>query len=224
MLQSADAQFEAKYLLYNHALLVAEGLQNGPKDPLSEKVVHTAAVLVDGIDAQLCELENEIKRLKRVVAEQEGSQAGYPDALTHNAKLVSVEREVDRDSRQLDPVEQTERDRFGFVVNKQTCEMQMAMSEEAYSESNIDELRKALDRQDEALTCANEEHIKAWKLVNDTAKEVKEIDDERSHLLCRIDELEKQAEEREAGTSVSQAGGSASGGCAAGGCAAGGSA
>jgi hypothetical protein len=139
--------------MYDYALLLLEGLQNGPKGPLSDKVVDVASLLVQGIDAQLCAHEDEIKRLK-------GTDYG------------------------------------GFVVDDEQCEMRRLQSE--------------LDQTGRDLTRANEQHTAAWEWYL-------KIDAARSSLLLRIEELEELKEKCTAGTSGSQANGSASGGRAAGG-------
>lgn len=147
MLHKTETRFEATHVMYDYALHLLEGLQNGPKGPLSDKVVDVASLLVKGIDAQLCAHEDEIKRLK-------GTDYG------------------------------------GFVVDDEQCEMRRLQSE--------------LDQKEKQHTLAWEWYLK--------------IDDERSSLLLRIEELEELKKEKcTAGTSGSQANGSASGGRAAGG-------
>ena len=153
MLQTTETRFEATHVMYDYALHLLEGLQNGPKGPLSDKVVDVASLLVKGIDAQLCAHEDEIKRLK-------GTDYG------------------------------------GFVVDDEQCEMRRLQSE--------------LDQTGRDLTRVNEQHTLAWEWYL-------KIDDDRSRLLLRREELEELKEKCTAGTSGSQANGSASGGRAAGG-------
>ena len=200
MLQSTEDQHEAMHELYDHAVYVAERLQNEPKDPVFEKLVHTAWSLVNGIDVQLDAREAAIEQLKTVLAKYEGRQPGYPDAQAHNANLGSVERAVDLDSRQRVPVQQIVRDDGGLVVDDEQLE----------SFREMRRLQSELDQTGRDLTRANEQHTAAWEWYL-------KIDAARSSLLLRIEELEELKEKCTAGTSGSQANGSASGGRAAGG-------